>query len=127
MEYECNAVSTDEVLAPADTIYLVDSLDYHTDGSEPVNDFFDEGTLSPGLWYLQRGPTPPLALILGARHLGRANVLYADSHVSRDNLTPRNKRGGLVIASTFADYIEEPEIGNQFHMLPQWRKFQVAD
>ena len=126
-EYSCQAASTEELLAPADTLYLVDSLDYHTDGSQPVDDFFNEGGQSAGMWYLQRGETPPLALILGARHLGRANVLYADSHVSRDNLTSRNKRGDMVIASTFADYIEDPEVGNQFHMLPQWRRFQVAD
>jgi len=123
--YTAQAVSDDELTAPAECVYLCDSLDYHAGNSDTVSPFDGPSGGSAGMWYLQQGNTPSLALLLGARHLGRANVLYADSHVSRDNLTPRNKRGDLVVASTFGDYVEDPEIGNQFHILPEWRKFKV--
>jgi len=122
--YHVQGVNGDELLAAADTIYMCDTLDYHTSGSTPVAPF-GGGTQSAGMWYLQLGGSPPLAFILGARHLGKANVLYADSHVSNDGLAPRNKRGTLVIASTFADYVQNPQIGNQFHAMPTWRKFEV--
>jgi prepilin-type processing-associated H-X9-DG protein len=123
--YTAQAVSEDELTAPADCIYLCDSLDYHA-GRAGTEDLFDgPGSIpSAGMWYLQRYGSPPLAALLGARHLNKANVLYADSHVSRDNQTPRNKRGALVVASTFADYVDDPLIGNQFHVIPEWRKYK---
>ena len=61
-------------------------------------------------------------MVLGARHLGKANVLYADSHVGNENQVARDKRGGLVIASTFADYIDDDMIGTQHHLAPFWRQ-----
>ena len=126
--YVAQAVSDDELDAPAEAMYLCDSLDYHAGrpNTDTLAPFDGPGAYaSAGMWYLQRGDEPPLALLLGARHLGKANVLYADSHVSSDGLAPRNKRGGLVVASTFADYVQDPRIGNQFHAIPTWRTFEV--
>ena len=83
---------------------------------------------SPGLWYnpypsaggssTGLGTTHRQHVVLGARHLTKANVLYADSHVDNDNQTPRDKRGSLVIASTFADYMDQYQMGTQHHLAP---------
>jgi len=111
---------------PAETMYLCDSLDYHAGrpNTDTLAPFDGPGAhASAGMRYSQQGAQLPLALLLGAHHLAKANILYADSHVSSDGLAPRSKRGTLVIASTFADYVGNPPTGNQFHAISTWCKF----
>lgn len=123
-------------------MYMCDSLDYHlapSPGSPSRNSIPYTGTgwtagteQSPGLWYNPypgaggassgAGTTHRQHVVLGARHNGKANVLYADGHVTRDGQVPRDRRGDLVIASTFADYIDEYRFGSQHHLAPFWRR-----
>ncbi|MFQ6048894.1 MAG: H-X9-DG-CTERM domain-containing protein, partial [Phycisphaerae bacterium] len=129
--YHIQATSTDELTNPAEIMYMCDSLDYRTDPSEVQSDpatgaSYDGdgyGYQSAGMWYIPRGGHPPPGVLFGARHAGKANVLYADSHVSRDNQVPRNRRGRLVVASTFADFTLDRDMGSQFHVMPCWRRF----
>jgi prepilin-type processing-associated H-X9-DG protein len=108
-------------------MYMADSLDYHTGRSEPADPKFRAGVFSAGLWitpYQEVADNP--AALLGARHEGKAKVLYADGHVTREGQRPRNVRDGKVIASTFADYVEERSIGTQHHIMPCRRKVVAA-
>ena len=83
---------------------------------------------SAGLWYnpypaaggssAGPGTTHRQHVVLGARHLTKANVLYADGHCGNENQTPRDKRGSMVIASTFADYMNQYQMGTQHHLAP---------
>ena len=119
------AVNMSEVRDPGQTMYMADSLDYHLSppdsGSLPYTGTgWTAGVeVSAGAWIA------PFHVnfdhrhnVLGARHLTKANVLYADSHVDNDNQTPRDKRGSQVIASTFADYMGTYQMGTQHHMAP---------
>ena len=120
------ASTLDQVVAPADCVYMADSLDYMARRDELVDDRFstdpNSDDNSAGSWFeLTEGPS---TVVLGARHLGKAQVLYADGHSDRENQVPRNKRGGLVTATTFADFIEEDGLGNQHHVMPCWRKYK---
>jgi len=123
--YHLQAIRTDEVAAPAETMYMCDSLDYHAKRSEPAGKHFLQGEVSAGLWHspYSMEHDPLAAVMLGGRHEGKANVLYADGHVSRDNQIPRNRRGDRIIASTFADYSDERGMGSQHHIMPCGRKF----
>ncbi|HUW82904.1 MAG TPA: H-X9-DG-CTERM domain-containing protein, partial [Phycisphaerae bacterium] len=118
--YHVQAINSDEVLAPGKVVYLCDSLDYCTDDSsvEPPFGALGAGRQSAGMWYMQRGGTPPGAVILGSRHNGKANALYADGHISDDGQTVRNRRGQIAIASTFSDFTVENNLGNQHYTLP---------
>ena len=124
-DYHVQAIRTDELAAPAETMYMCDSLDYHAKRSEPVDKRFLRGEVSAGLWHspYSMEHDPLAAVMLGARHLDKANVLYADGHVSRDNQIPRNRRGDRTIASTFADYSDDQGVGSQHHIMPCGRKF----
>jgi len=126
--YHLQAIRTDELAAPAETMYMCDSLDYHAKRSEPVDKRFLQGEVSAGLWHspYSMEHDPLAAVMLGARHEGKANVLYADGHVSRDNQMPRNLRHGRVIASTFADYTDDLGVGSQHHIMPCGRRFGRA-
>jgi len=122
--WHTQAVNSGDVVAPGETMYMADSLDYHLSppsGSIPYTGagWTSMQEASAGLW------TCPFTrnsdrqhTVLGARHLTKANVLYADSHVDNDNQIPRDKRGSLVIASTFADYMDEYQMGTQHHLAP---------
>ncbi|HUW81367.1 MAG TPA: right-handed parallel beta-helix repeat-containing protein [Phycisphaerae bacterium] len=112
-------VTSDEIANPAGTLYLCDSRDYRIgNGDELVDPRYGDADISAGMLFALHGPagTP-----LGARHNGKSNVLYVDGHVSDDNQTPRNQRGELITASTFADFIDEYGIGTQHHLMPGWR------
>jgi len=131
-EYYLQATSSDQVVAPADTAAMCDTSDYRLPaGSQqnPVEARYgiceDPGAgpgVGAGLYWMLNWGAPGLAL--GARHLGTSNVLYADAHVSRENQVPRNKRGDLVITTTFADFSDEDMLGNQHHVMPCWRKYK---
>jgi prepilin-type N-terminal cleavage/methylation domain-containing protein/prepilin-type processing-associated H-X9-DG protein len=129
--YHLQAVSSDELVNPSDTMYMCDTLDYHTRGSTVVAPFntgyYDTVNHSPGNWWIPRGSRPNRAATLGARHVGKSSVLYADGSVSRDKQTARNRRGDTIIASTWSDYVpendDEKEMGNQFHLMPCWRRY----
>ncbi|HUW83948.1 MAG TPA: prepilin-type N-terminal cleavage/methylation domain-containing protein [Phycisphaerae bacterium] len=122
--WQTQAVTMSEVRDPGETMSMADSVDYHLSprtGSLPYTGtgWSANREVSAGMW------TAPFTVnsdrkhnVLGARHLTKANVLYADSHVDNDNQIPRDKRGSLVIASTFADYMDDYEMGTQHHMAP---------
>ncbi|HUW82239.1 MAG TPA: right-handed parallel beta-helix repeat-containing protein [Phycisphaerae bacterium] len=121
--YAIQGVNSDEVLNPAGTLYLCDSRDYRIGhGDELVDPRYGSAyaDTSAGMWFALHWWTPA-GTPLGARHNGKSNVLYVDGHVSDDNQTPRNRRGELVTASTFADFIEDYGIGTQHHLMPGWR------
>jgi len=120
-DYYIQAIASDEVAIPADTLYMCDSLDYRIgDEDELLDPRYGDVPLPPGAWLNLHGQHPP-ASPLGARHGGKSNVLYVDGHVDDDNQTPRNRRGDLITASTFADFIDEYGIGTQHHLMPGWR------
>ena len=136
--WQTQAVNMSEVVAPAEVMYMCDSVDYHlapSDGSPSANSIPYTGTgwtagteQSPGLWYnpypsaggssAGPGTTHRQHVVLGARHLTKANVLYADGHCGNENQTVRDKRGSMVIASTFADYMGTYQMGTQHHLAP---------
>jgi len=129
--YYVQGVSSDELLSPSDIAYMWDSLDYSTPGSE-VAEFvgrngWDSVNQYAGRYATPTGNNPSGAVILGGRHDGKANVLYADGSTNKDNQEWRNKRGDQVIASTWNDWAEvgddSRKMGNQFHLLPCWRRF----
>jgi prepilin-type N-terminal cleavage/methylation domain-containing protein/prepilin-type processing-associated H-X9-DG protein len=130
--YSLQATSGDQVIAPADTAAMCDTSDYRLPvGTQqnPVDarygiceDHDVNGGVGAGLYWMLNWGIPGVAL--GARHLGTSNVLYADAHVSRDNQLPRNKRGDLVIMSTFADFAGGDMLGSQHHVMPCWRKYK---
>jgi len=124
--FRLQASSLDQVVAPADCVYMCDSLDYMVRGlgEDLVDDRFGgtDEDFAAGLWFPLNWSTP--GNVLGARHLGRSTVLYADGHADRENQVPRNKRGSLVTATTFADFIEEDGVGTQHHVMPCWRKYK---
>jgi len=118
--YYIQGVNSDEMTNPADTLYLCDSRDYRIgNGDELVDPRYGHADTSAGAWFGVNWSYPATAL--GSRHSEQANVLYVDGHVSDDNQTPRNRRGELVTASTFADFIEDYGIGTQHHLMPGWR------
>jgi len=124
-DYHLQANVADKVSAPADCAYMVDSADYMVRPEEQIESRFgptDADNISAGTWFGLNWGHPALAL--GARHFATANVLYLDSHVSRDGQVPRNKRGSLVTASTFGDWVSQDGVGNQFHVMPCWRKYK---
>ncbi|MFQ6048896.1 MAG: H-X9-DG-CTERM domain-containing protein [Phycisphaerae bacterium] len=134
--YHIQATSTDELTNPAEIMYMCDSLDYHLEppvGSslpyQGTGNWTSGSEQSAGLWYIPygavgvEGVSDPWHVVLGARHNGKANVLYGDSHVSRDNQVVRDRRGSMPTASTFADFTEDRAMGNQFHIMPPWRRF----
>jgi len=122
--WQTQAATMSEVRDPGETMYMADSVDYHLSprtGSLPYagTGWTSGQEVSAGIW------TAPFTAnsdrkhsVLGARHLTKANVLYADSHVDNDNQIPRDKRGSQVIASTFADYMGTYQMGTQHHMAP---------
>ena len=136
--WHTQAVNMSELATPADIMYMCDSVDYHlspSTGSPSRNSIPYTGTgwtagseQSPGLWYnpypagggssTGPGTTHRQHVVLGARHLGKANVLYADGHCGNENQTVRDKRGSQVIASTFADYMGTYQMGTQHHLAP---------
>jgi prepilin-type processing-associated H-X9-DG protein len=124
------AVSSDELVNPSDTMYMADTLDYSLENSTTVDPFSGSWHF-PGHWYCPLGSHPSDAVILGGRHDGKASVLYADGSVSRDKQTARNKRGEMIIASTWSDYVrpseDDRDMGNQFHIMPCWRRFGLKD
>ena len=130
--YYLQATSSDQVIAPADTAAMCDTSDYRLpNGTEqdPVEDRYGicedrdvERGVGAGLYWMLNWGMPGVAL--GARHLGSSSVLYADAHVSRENQLPRNKRGGLVVMTTFADFAEDDMLGSQHHLMPCWRKYE---
>ena len=136
--YHLQATGSDELVAAAETMYMGDSLDYHlseSQGSIPYESFdWRAGVdLSAGQWEFPYGEplggppdstSDPAHVVLSGRHFGKSNVLYADSHVSRDNQVTRDRRGDLVIAATFADHVETDDLGSQFHLMPCWRKYK---
>ena len=117
------ATTFDQVVAPANCVYMCDSLDYmvHGRGEDLVDDRYGWAAedFAAGSWFVLNWSRPAVAM--GSRHGGRANVLYVDGHVSDENQTPRNRRGELVTASTFADFIDDYGIGTQHHVMPGWR------
>jgi len=121
-DYHLQADVTDKVTAPSECVYMVDSADYMVRGSERVEGRFGGTTFSAGTWFGLNWSSPGLAL--GARHLGTANVAFLDNHVSRDDQIPRNKRGDLVTASTFSNWVSEDGVGNQFYVMPCWRTYK---
>jgi len=123
------AVNMSEVRDPGETMYMADSLDYHLSppdsGSLPYTGTgWTAGVeVSAGAWIAPfHVNSDHRHNVLGARHLTKANVLYADSHVDNDNQIARDKRGSLVIASTFADYMDTYQMGTQHHMAPFGRQ-----
>jgi prepilin-type N-terminal cleavage/methylation domain-containing protein/prepilin-type processing-associated H-X9-DG protein len=124
--YHVQAVSSDELVNPSDTMYMADTLNYSLGNSE-VLDPFDGQNHYAGHWYCPLGSHPSSAVVLGGRHDGKSSVLYADGSVSRDKQTARNRRGDMIIASTWSDFArpadDAREMGNQFHIMPCWRRF----
>jgi len=122
--YYVQGVSSDELLSPSDIAYMWDSLDYSTPGSQNGWDTMNQYA---GQYGYPRGTNPPGAAILGGRHDGKANVLYADGSVNKDNQEWRNRRGDQVIAATWNDWAptgdDSRKMGNQFHLMPCWRRF----
>jgi prepilin-type processing-associated H-X9-DG protein len=142
--YCVQAIASDEVLYGAETVYMCDTLDYwvgHSAGDQTLGSFphpEDGGAeVSAGNWRtLHAGDSGTgssggsagemhlnRALILGARHLGKANVLFADGHVTNDGQEVRTKRGEMPIASTFSDFTTDRGLGNQHHIMPTGRRF----
>lgn len=72
--YYIQAINNDELVNPAETVYLADSLDYRI-GADTVTDagFPIDGVNMPAgsPFALNEG----VAVVLGARHEGKANVL----------------------------------------------------
>ena len=118
--YYAQGVNSDEVAGPAGTLYMCDSRDYRIGNVDLVDYRYGDVDISAGTWMGLHLQTPAAAP-LGARHGGKSNVLYVDGHVSDDNQTPRNQRGDLITASTFADFIDEYDIGTQHRLLPGGR------
>jgi prepilin-type N-terminal cleavage/methylation domain-containing protein/prepilin-type processing-associated H-X9-DG protein len=126
--WQTQAVTMSDVRNPGETMFMADTVDYHLSprsGSLPYTGagWTTNQEVSAGMW------TAPFTVnsdrkhnVLGARHLTKANVLYADSHVDNANQIPRDKRGSQVIASTFADYMGTHQMGTQHHMAPFGRQ-----
>jgi prepilin-type processing-associated H-X9-DG protein len=125
-EYHIQAINSDEILNSADTAYMCDTQDYRigNDTTDAKYDTYPPG-LPAGRWMSMNdhSTTARKAVVLGARHNAKANVLYADSHVTRDNLVPRNRRGDLITATTFADWTSDRDLGNVHHLMPTGRRF----
>ena len=120
--YYVQANVPDKVTAPAECVYMVDSPNYRVQAEDQVEGRFGGDEFSAGSWFGLNYSRP--ALGLGARHLGTANVVFMDCHVSNEGQIPRNKRGSLVTASTFSDWVSEDDVGNQFYVMPCWRKYK---
>jgi prepilin-type N-terminal cleavage/methylation domain-containing protein/prepilin-type processing-associated H-X9-DG protein len=121
--YYIQGANGSEIVMPADCVYMADSSNYRLgDGDEQTDDRWD------GLYQWSAGrcilSTWGVAPAIGARHLGTGNVGYLDGHVSREGQVPRNKRGQMVTASTFADYVSQDGLGGQHHMMPCWRRYK---
>ena len=135
--YYVQGISSDELVSPSDTAYMWDTLDYRTDRSQiaefVINNGWDTVNHHAGQCEWPRGSEANIsgAAILGARHDGKASVLYGDGSVNRDNQQWRNKRGDLTIASTWNDWTaignDPRQMGNQFHLMPCWRRFASKD
>ena len=125
--YNSQAVTTSELVLPAECVLFADSPNYWVGDRDQVTDLarFGDVNMSAGNvvghW---SGFGETSAVALGARHLGRSNVLFMDTHVSREEQADRNKRGSLVTASTFSDFTTTDNLGNQHYIMPAWRKFQ---
>ncbi len=122
--YQVQATTIDQVISPAETVYMADSLDYKTENSEAVHGFPERRVpqmISAGIYYEMHEKT---IVPLGTRHHRRANVLYADGHVDRDSQKPAYRRGNLIVASTFADFIEEHDMGTQHKLLPTGKRLR---
>ncbi len=134
--YWVQGVSSDELVSPSDIAYMWDTLDYTTRGTDDIASFvsqngWDTQNQSAGRPECPIGTNPSPAVILSGRHDGKANVLYGDGSVNRDNQQWRNKRGDLTIASTWNDWTaignDPRQMGNQFHLMPCWRRFASKD
>jgi len=124
--YCSQAATTSELTLPAECVAFADSPNYWVGDRDRVTDArFGGVDMSAGnvVQHWSGGGTTK-AVALGARHLGRSNVLFMDSHVSRDGQTDRNKRGSLVTASTFSDIATTDNLGNQHYLMPAWRKYK---
>jgi len=122
--YCVQGTNVSEIVMPADCAYMADSSNFRLgdDVDEQTDDRYDNPyQWSAGKFVLSNWGVAPA---IGARHLGTGNVGYLDGHVSRDNQVPRNKRGQLVTGSTFADFIEEGDVGGQHHIMPCWRRYK---
>jgi hypothetical protein len=121
-DYCLQADVPDKVTAPAECVYMVDSCDYRVRSEDRVESRYGGTEFSAGTWFGLNWSRPALAM--GARHLGTSNAVYMDNHVSREGQVPRNKRGSLVTASTFSDWVSADGVGNQFYVMPCWRNYK---
>jgi len=117
--YHIQANVMEELTQPADCVLFADTLDYSLNGTQNVagggNNFYSAGDQ----FTLGNGDT---IQALGARHLEKSNVLFADGHVTRDDQEPRNRRGDDVVSSTFSERVDGA--GNQHKIMPEWRMFR---
>ena len=125
-QYYAQAVTTSELALPAECVSFADSPNYWVGNADQVTDPRFGGIHMSAGNVVQHwcGYPPTSAVALGARHIGRANVLFMDGHVTREEQVDRNKRGSLVTASTFSDFTRTDNLGNQHYIMPAWRKFQ---
>jgi len=126
-QYYSQAATTSELALPAECVLLADSPNYWVGHADRVTDPARFGGVDMSAGNVVQhwcGGGNTKAVALGARHLARSNVLFMDSHVSRDGQVDRNKRGSLVTASTFSDIATTDNLGNQHYIMPAWRKYK---
>ena len=124
--FRIQASNPDQVLNAADCVYMADTLDYSIGAGSGDTKVFNGGGnphVSAGM-YMSLNHGAESALVVGARHVEKGNVLYVDGHVSREGLSVRNRRGTLVTASTFSDYVTVDGLGSQYKLMPTWRDYK---
>ncbi len=115
--YYVQGVSMSEVRSPSDCALWSDTLDRAWDLWRPAGDF------------RMHGVTHGNQLVLSPRHLGSANVCYADAHVSRDGQQPfkddtnPNFRGKKI--SVYSMRLDVGHVESQFYIMPQGTKIPV--
>ncbi|HUW84150.1 MAG TPA: prepilin-type N-terminal cleavage/methylation domain-containing protein [Phycisphaerae bacterium] len=115
--YYVQGVSMSEVRAPSDCALWSDTLDRAWGEWFPAGDF------------RMHGVTHGNKLVLSPRHLGSANVCYADAHVSRDGQQPfsdpaqANQYKGKI--SIYSMELDLASVRSQFYIMPQGTKIPM--
>jgi len=115
--YYVQAVSMSEVRSPSDCALWSDTLDRAWGDIFPAGDF------------RMHGVTHGNKLVLSPRHLGSANVCYADAHVSRDGQqsfsSPAQASQYKGKISIYSMELDLANVHSQFYIMPQGTKIPV--